>query len=256
MVPKRKIIYSVLAIAVMAALPFCIHYLGQRQAGKGLMGTCAAPSVTEPAETRPKFKVDEIKDFTFSDDSSLKEWEEKVFKGKVVYRVDRDGGQSFVRAKSDAAASALYYKVKLDVKKRPIISWKWHIEEFPAKKGPESLGSSNEDDFAGRVYVIFPAMFITNYKVLEYIWAETLPVGTKGSSPISGNIQLIVLKSGKAPEGKFEFEERDVICDYINAFGKPPERDIGAVAFMTNAEHTKSSAQAMYDDIKIGYNKE
>ena len=35
-----------------------------------------------------------------------------------------------------------------------------------------------------------------------------------------------------------------------------PEYNIGAVAFMTNTEHTGTSAVAAYDDIKLGYKTE
>lgn len=195
-----------------------------------------------------------IKLFSFSTDNALKEWEDKIFKGKVVYNIEKDKDLSYVKARSIGSASALYYKIKMDVKtKRPILKWLWRVEKFPVKTAPESLETAGEDDFAGRVYVIFPAMFILNSHVVEYIWAEKLPTGTTGTSPYSNNIKLIVLKSGPSKDGKFISEERDVVADYIKLFGKPPERDIGAVAFMTNAEHTNTSADAMYDEIELGY---
>lgn len=202
-------------------------------------------------------KVELIKLFPFSAENSLKEWEEKIFKGKVVYRIEKETALSYVRATSNAAASALYYKIKLDAKRRcPVISWKWRVGSFPAKKLPENLETQNEDDFAARVYVIFPAVFFTKSKVLEYIWAEKLPVGTIGTSPYSKNIKLIVARSGIDKDREWFEEDRDIVSDYIKAFGRAPEYDIGAVAFMTNAEHTGSSADAMYDEIKLGYRKD
>ena len=196
--------------------------------------------------------VEVLKPFSFSNDSDLKEWEEKVFKGRVVYRVEKDGDLSYVRAKSDKAASALYYKIKMDAKsRRPMVSWRWRADKFPVKTIKESLDTENEDDFAARVYVIFPAMFFTNSKVLEYVWAETLPVGSTGVSPYSKNIKLMVLESGAKKD--WAFEERDIRADYLAMFGREPEYDIGAVAFMTNSEHTGSDADAVYDEIKLGY---
>ena len=187
----------------------------------------------------------------------MKEWEEKIFKGKVIYAVEGKEGLSYVRATSDSAASALYYKIRLDAKnKNPLIAWRWRVDKFPVKSGPESLETENEDDFAARVYVIFPAAFILNSKVLEYVWAETLPVGTAGTSPYSKHIKLIVAESGPDKDGSWRVEERDVLADYRMMFGKDPERDIGAVAFMTNTEHTKMSADAMYDEIRLGYKEE
>lgn len=198
-----------------------------------------------------------VKAFPFSEEDALKEWEEKVFKGKVVYRVEKSEDLSYVRAKSDGAASALYYKVKMDAKKMyPVIRWKWKVGAFPAKTGTESLEVENEDDFAARVYVIFPTAFLLNSRVLEYIWAENIPAGTTGTSPYSGNIKLMVLRSG--PDNKCEWlpEERDIIADYNLMFGRSPDYNVGAVAFMTNTEHTGSSAEAMYDDIELGYKED
>ena len=136
-------------------------------------------------------------------------------------------------------------------KKNPVISWKWNVDRFPEKKTKESLETENEDDFAARVYVIFPAMFFTNSRVLEYVWAESLPVGSTGTSPYSKNIKLMALESGAKKE--WVFEERDIRADYVAMFGHEPEYNIGAVAFMTNAEHTASSAVAVYNEIKLGY---
>ncbi len=198
--------------------------------------------------------VQMVKKFPFSEENSLKEWEEKIFRGKVVYRIEKGNDLSYVRATSDKAASALYYKVRLDAKrKHPVISWKWNVNEFPQKKGKESIETENEDDFAARVYVIFPALFFTNSKVLEYIWAENLSEGLIGTSPYSKNIKLFVIKSGPNVDKKWFQEDRDIASDYVKAFGMRPEYDIGAVAFMTNAEHTGTSADAMYDEINLGY---
>lgn len=215
-----------------------------------------APDKKAKIATTEAANVSLIRTFPFTNEAALKEWEEKIFKGKVIYKVEGQEKLSYVRAKSDGAASALYYKMTLDSKKKePVISWKWRIEKFPDKKNPETLEKQNEDDFAGRVYVIFPAPFILNSKVLEYIWAETLPVGTTGTSPYSDNIKLIVLRSGPVKPGEWYYEERDILSDYVKMFGKKPERDIGAVAFMTNTEHTGTSADAMYDEIVLGYKK-
>ncbi len=219
-----------------------------------ILGSIVIWTMRPVADATPAYSAKSVKLFSFSDNDPLKEWEEKVFKGRVVYTVEKDQDLSYVRAQSVGSASALYYKIKLDAKNNtPTLSWKWHVDRFPVKANPESLGTENEDDFAARVYVIFPAMFITNYKVLEYLWAESLPVGSIGDSHYSKNIKLIVLESGKAKDANFVREDRDIVADYIKAFGTAPEHNIGAVAFMTNAEHTNTNADALYDEIDLGY---
>ncbi len=204
-----------------------------------------------------KYRIQLVKWFTFQEENALKEWEEKVLKGKVVYRVEKDLNGSFVRAASDKAASALYYKIMLLARnKRPVIKWRWNVEKFPVKKLPESLETVNEDDFAARVYVIFPAKFFTNSKVIEYVWTETLPAGTTGISPYSKNIRLMALRSGMGNEKAWCAEERDVVDDYSALFGEKPRLNVGAVAFMTDADTTGTSADSLYTDIKLGYREQ
>lgn len=239
---SKNILPGVILLTLLAVLSAAIFYRHNIPGGKTGPGKAGVS----------KYEIEVIKPFSFSNDDDLKEWEEKVFKGKVIYRVEKENYLSYVKASSDKAASALYYKIKMDAKtKRPVVSWKWRVDKFPEKKFKESLDTENEDDFAARVYVIFPAMFFTNSKVLEYVWAESLPVGSTGVSPYSKNIKLLVLESG--PKKEWAFEERDIRADYIAMFGREPEYNVGAVAFMTNAEHTLTSADAAYDEIKLGF---
>jgi len=206
---------------------------------------------------KDKFRVDTfvldhlIKYFPFSKENSLKEWEEKVLKGRVAYLVEKGGKFSYVRAKAESAASALYYKICLDIKKRPVISWRWRVDEFPERSLPETIKNKTEEDFAARVYVMFPAAFFTKSKVMEYIWAENLPVGTEGESGYSNNIRVLVLETGKGSGWKSE--RRDIYADYIKLFGDEPRLDVGAIAFMTDADSTETTAEAVYDEIEVSY---
>ena len=242
---SKKLLMSWLFFAVLGLILFLIVFFVRQR----IMLPKRLPAAA--------LKCEIVKAFSFSEEDALKEWEEKVFKNRVDYKIEKDNGQSYVRALSNNAASALYYKVNLDTKTRqPVVRWRWRVEKFPTKTRVESLEMEKEDDFAARVYVIFPAMFITNSKVLEYIWSDTIPVGTTGTSPYSKNIKLIALKQGLDKDKGWFTEERDVYSDYVKLFGRPPEYNVGAIAFMTNTEHTGTSADAMYDDIEVGYNAE
>jgi len=194
-----------------------------------------------------------VKSFPFSKESSLTEWKEKLLKGRVVYGVEKDNSSSYVRAESQNSASALYYKLKMDINKHPVISWKWRVDEFPTRKLPENISSKKEEDFAARVYVMFPAMFFTKSKVIEYIWSETMPVGVFGSSGYSKNIKVFVLEKGKSED--WRFEKRNIYDDYVKLFGSKPKLNVGAIAFMTDADSTQTKASAVYDEIKVGYDK-
>lgn len=197
-----------------------------------------------------------LKHFRFSHKRELNEWKEKVLKGRVNYEIQTFKGESCVRALSRNTASALYYKTKIDINKFPILSWRWNVFEFPKKKLDESLTDTKEDDFGARIYVIFPSFFVGGAKVLEYIWTESLPKGNVSSSPYTKNIKLIVLQSGHNQKGDLIREERNLYQDYKMAFGEEPKGKIGAVAIMTDSDSTGTSAEAVYDDIKLEYKEE
>lgn len=196
-----------------------------------------------------------VKHFSFSTEDSLREWEEKVFDKRVGYKIESKESESYIHAYSSRSCSALYHKIKLDVLERPFLSWKWCIGSFPDKRFPDNLLSMEEDDYAARIYVIFPAMFFSNSKVLEYVWAKDLKVGTISLSPYSDNIKVIVIESGLDERNKWVTEVRDIYNDYILAFNTKPQYKIGAIAFMCDSDNTKSSAEAFFDDIKIFYKK-
>ena len=89
-------------------------------------------------------------------------------------------------------------------------------------------------------------------RVLEYVWDKNLPEGTIMSSPYFGNIKIIVVESGWQNVGNWAFEERNIYEDYKKAFGRKPG-EVGAIALMTDTDNTASTAEANYDEIKVGY---
>lgn len=237
--------FCALVLLLFATLSFLIV---NHKKFSGIVLEKKAPAAKKPSEKRIKNLV---KDFSFAKASSLTEWEEKVLKKKCTYVIEKGENVSYVRAKSEKAASALYYKIHLDIAKRPIISWRWRVDTFPGRTLPETIEGKEEEDFAARVYVLFPAAFFTNSKAIEYIWSETLPEGISGESGYSKNIKVLVLESGECPD--WRYERRDIYEDYVMLFGEEPKLDVGAISFMTDADSTKTTADAAYDEIEVGY---
>jgi len=123
------------------------------------------------------------------------------------------------------------------------------IDRFPKKTG-------TEDDYAARIYVIFPANVFIMSRCIEYVWDDQLSEGTVTKSPLTSRIKIIVIRSGKK-EGWVQ-EERNVFHDYLQVFNEEPEDfddEIGAIAFMTDTDDTKSRSIAAVDEFKIGYKK-
>lgn len=176
-----------------------------------------------------------------------KGWEVKRFKGETVYAVVPDASGHVLRAESRAAASGLVFKVDYDAREYPILTWRWKVENV-IRAGDETRKSG--DDYAARVYVIFPHWFSPRTRSLNYIWANRLPKGKHVPNPFFSNAIMIAAESGSEFVGVWRTERRNVLQDFREVFGEDPPR-VGAVALMTDTDNTGESAVAYYDDIRV-----
>ncbi len=137
-----------------------------------------------------------------------------------------------------------------------MVRWKWKVIKFPAKIAGVSAGSGwlEKEDYAARFYIIFPKFPFFRLQCLEYIWSENLPLNTVITNQSFGNLKLIVAESGTKKIGQWISVERNVYEDFKRAFGSEPS-EAGAIAIMTNANNSDSSAEAQYDEIEVGYAK-
>lgn len=190
-----------------------------------------------------------LKKFNFNEDRSLDKWAKMVFNGQVDYRIVREGSRGCIKALSDKNCSAMYYRIGFNSQQYPVISWKWYVVKFPDKS--KALSAKEKDDFAARLYVIFPFVNFSTSKFIEYVWDEKLPVGTVMDSPVAKNIKQIVVRSGPPGTNEWRVEERNVYDDYMKAFGKKPSLNVGAIAIMCDADNTKTRACSFFGDIII-----
>ncbi len=174
-------------------------------------------------------------------------WEKKVFKGETAYRPVVEEGRPAVKAESRATASALIYKVSLDPKTYPRLSWSWKIVHTIGK-GDERTKAG--DDYAARVYVVFPSTFFWRTRAVNYIWANRLPPGTFLPNAYTGNAVMVAVESGDGNAGRWIDEERNLVEDYRRAFGEDPPA-VGAVAIMTDTDNTGEQAVAWYGAIRL-----
>jgi len=158
-----------------------------------------------------------LKQFTFDDPNPLSRWDKMILNGQVDYAVLKEGDNGFLNALSEKTCSALYYRMAFKLKDYPMISWKWRVIRFPDKS--RATTDKERDDYAARVYVIFPFLNFSSSKFMEYVWDANLPLGTIISSPEGDNIKMIVARSGVDDSGEWKCENRNVYEDYMKAFG-------------------------------------
>ncbi len=174
-------------------------------------------------------------------------WEEKSFKGSTRYEITQEDGQPCIQATSQATASALYYRIEYDPKEYPILAWRWKVKNV-IEKG--NAFKKEGDDYAARVYVVFPSALFWRTRAINYLWANKLPLGQATPNPFTANAMMVAVQSGPAHVGQWKHERRNVLEDYRKFFGEDPSK-VGAVAIMTDTDNTGEAAVAWYGPIRI-----
>lgn len=172
-------------------------------------------------------------------------WQEKSFAGRTLYTVAQEQGRFHVRATSSAAASGLYYKIDYDPNQWPLLRWSWKIAKTLQKGDARTRAG---DDYAARIYVIFPSLLFWNTKALNYVWANRLPKGEAIPNAFTAKAMMIAVQSGDALAGSWRTEERNIVEDFRRYFGTEPPR-VGAIAIMTDTDNTGETALAHYGPI-------
>ena len=178
----------------------------------------------------------------------LSGWTDKGFKGKTTYAlVAAEGGKTVLQAHSRGAASGLLKKISLDVRTSPMLRWSWKVERSLHR---EDVTRKAGDDFAARVYVVFPRTLFWQTKAINYVWAARLPMNSAVPSPYTANAMIVAVESGDERAGTWVNEERNVYEDYKKLFGEEPP-PLGAVAVMTDTDDTRDEVMAWYGDIHL-----
>jgi hypothetical protein len=178
---------------------------------------------------------------------NLDGWEPQTFRGKSEskYSLSKDGERIVLRAYSRNSASGLIRKVKVIPEQYSVLRWSWKIDR-PLKK--EDGTRKEGDDYAARVYVVFPGTFFWRTRAIVYVWSDKLAEGTAIRNPYTSNAVIVAAEAGRENAGKWVHEERNYYEDYRRLFGEYPPK-LGAVAVMTDTDDTSDEATAWYGDI-------
>ncbi len=179
--------------------------------------------------------------------SGLDGWDEKLFSGRVDYRIVAAEGTQVLQAESRGMASALIRRVDIDPQQYPRIRWRWKIENV-LEKG--HAGSRDGDDYPARIYIVFDSWLPNFARSLNYIWASRLAAEEVVVNPYYRRSMMLAVESGAEKSGHWIVEERSLVDDYQKAFGgKIP--GIRAIAVMSDGDNTGESVRAWFDWIEF-----
>ncbi len=203
-------------------------------------------------------------------DGTPEGWEPLTFDAidrHTEYRLVDFGGTTVMEAVSEASASGLIFKKRIDPQQYPVIRWRWRATNT-YEKGDVTQKSG--DDYPARLYIAFEydpgkvgllerAQFrairairgeYPPMRAINYIWASHAPVGTMVENAYTDRAMMFVVESGKDNLNAWVSHSRNILADYRAAFGKDPPM-IQGIAIMTDADDTGESATTYYGDIVL-----
>jgi hypothetical protein len=202
--------------------------------------------------------------------NDLNNWKALHFpkiKKHTLYAIQTDGEISYLKAASNASASALICKKTFNVYEYPIVKWRWKVENVYDKGNAKT---KKGDDYPLRIYIIFEynpkeARFFEKLKYksakllygeypphssLNYIWANKEHTETVIISSYTNKSRIIPLQSGVSNIATWQTEKINILEDYKKAFGtKPPA--FASLAIMNDSDNTGESSVSYLDDIKV-----
>jgi len=177
---------------------------------------------------------------------SLEGWGHKSFVSETLYTLQQDGNRRALRADSQASASGLYYRARIDLNRTPYLNWSWRVDNLlPGHDERTKAG----DDYSARIYVVFSGgLMFWRTRAINYVWSSNQPVGSEWPNAFTANARMIAVRSSATAPGIWVSEKRDVRADYRRLFGTDPGL-AEAVAIMTDSDNTGLAARAWYGDI-------
>jgi hypothetical protein len=158
-------------------------------------------------------------------------------------------GRLAIRAVGRHSAPLLIRRVSIDPELCPVVEWSWSVTRM--QHGAD-LYVKEQEDVAASVFLLFgdPGFLFDSKPVptMRYVWTNgKVPIESIVDSPyMPGTVRSIVVESGMDRIGGWITERRDVMEDFLNAFGYRPTERIHAVALFTDNDQTEEPVEAYY----------
>ncbi len=177
------------------------------------------------------------------------DWVHLPLHGATDYRIAYLDGRLAIRAEPRLSASGLIRRIAIDPDRCPHFAWSWRVEQL--QPGAD-LRLKQTDDVAASILLLFgdPGFLSDPMPVptLRYVWTnERLAQGAVIDSPyMPGMVRSLVVENGGARLGAWVTEQRNIVEDYWQAFGRAPGAPVAAVVLFTDNDQTGEPALAYY----------
>ena len=180
----------------------------------------------------------------------LEGWEVKRWLGRPDFEVVETETGKALHLKSDSSSTALYSNARYDLRRYPVLKWKWKVTALP---DGANAGSFSANDMAIQLFVIirkWPESI--NSRVLGYVWDSTMEAEetVAVASPKDLNTKYMVLRSGGRFASQWMAEERNVYDDYKRLFNEEPPGP-ATISIMIDSDDTRTIAESFISDIYL-----
>lgn len=210
-----------------------------------LFAGCAAVPRTDTGTPRPSTGTHLFDAVTAIQD----QWLHFSLRGKTDYRLAVMNGRVAIRATGQQSASGLIRRVDIDPVKCPIIEWSWSVTKM---QKDADLRVKDREDVAASIFLLFgdPGFLFDPKPVptLRYVWTNgNVPADAVIDNPyLPGIVRSIVVESDAERIGSWVTERRNMIDDFLGAFGDPPTGRIHAIVLFTDNDQTQQPVEAYY----------
>ncbi len=204
------------------------------------------------------------------DFASLDNWKPFTFpkiKRQTIYSIQKDADRHYLKAESNASASALVYKDSFNAYDYPRVKWRWKVDALYVKGDAKTKSG---DDYPLRVYVMFEydpdkAGVFEKMKYgfakkiygeyppqssLSYVWASKEEPESIIVSAYTDRAMMVLLQKGAKNVGTWQDQEINIMDDYQKAFGsKPPVH--ARIAIMNDSDDTGESSTSYMEYIEV-----
>jgi hypothetical protein len=214
--------------------------------------------------------AEERKVFFREEFNNLENWKPFYFpkiKKYTSYAIERHGNEHYLRAESNASASALLHKETFNVYEYPRVKWNWKVSNVYAGADPKTKAG---DDYPIRIYIIFEYDkeksgffgklrnslvrklygYDPPYSTLSYVWSSKEDNESIITSPYTDKAKMIILERGSQKAGTWQDEDIHIVEDYRKAFGESPPPQAG-LAIMNDSDNTDESSVSFIRYIEV-----
>lgn len=166
----------------------------------------------------------------------------------AVFKVVKEGDRSILKMTADKGSGAIYFDnaIPVDLKKNPIMRWKWKASILPV--GADGHNSDKDDQALG-IYVGTGKLV---RQCIAYRWETETKAGDSGSVTYGGgfvNVKWYAIRNKNSELGKWYIEERDVAADFKESFGFIPEQF--TISISCNSQFTESNSEGYIEWIEF-----